>query len=610
MSSWTPLPEELQYFPNFLCYLLRELQLADRPTIRQLEVASWLQDGPRRSITCAYRGLGKSFENGAYAVWRLRCDPFNEKVLIPAATLQKCEEVATWIQLVIREIDILRCLEPPPGARSSVMAFDVANARPSQSPSVRIGGILSAGLTGLRCSYAGPDDIETLANTLTPLRRSRLASAVTELEAILFPADPGFDENAPIAFENAGFGQVFKRQIAYFGTPHLETSLYLALTQKQGYRIRFWPARYPDPADGNQWGAYRDSLSPYIAREVLADPSLVGQPTDPERFGHEELLEREIGMGTTRAQLQFQLNTRLSTLEKYPIRLGDLVVMDLDGKALPAMVTWGDGPDRRIQSLDCVGMGADSWYHSPAALGPWVAREEHWSCVLYIDPAARGSNELAWAVVAELHGNLFLLEVGGTPRGYESDVLVTLANVAKRWQVSAVENESNMGHGMFSALLRPVLEGIYPCSVTEVHNSMMKEQRLVDVLSPVVQSHRLVVSKSLIRADAAAAELDPETGQERSVMFQLSRLLPERNCLAYNDRADAVAGAVAHFTAVAAQNQAREAEAREREAFMAEAEALLGDISADFEALARGLAVTASRRRYRGSLGPERVELR
>jgi hypothetical protein len=57
---WDPLPPELWPFPHFLCYLLRELNLADTPTLRQLEVAHWLETGPDRSITTAYCGMTPS----------------------------------------------------------------------------------------------------------------------------------------------------------------------------------------------------------------------------------------------------------------------------------------------------------------------------------------------------------------------------------------------------------------------------------------------------------------------------------------------------------------------------------------------------------------------
>ena len=85
-----------------------------------------------------------------------------------------------------------------------------------------------------------------------------------------------------------------------------------------------------------------------MAAEVEEDPALVGIPTDPERFGHDELA-REVSMTKASVQLQYQLDCRLSTLDRYPIRLGDLIVMDLDGKALPEVISWASGPDQQIR---------------------------------------------------------------------------------------------------------------------------------------------------------------------------------------------------------------------------------------------------------------------
>ena len=112
--------------------------------------------------------------------------------------------------------------------------------------------------------------------------------------------------------------------------------------------------------------------------------------------------------------LQFQLNTRLATLDKFPIRLGDLVVLDIDGTALPETVVWSNSPEVRLNDLVCVGIGSDHHYHRAIFVNGWISRAETWRCVLAIDPAGRGSDELAWAVVAELNGNLFLLESGGS----------------------------------------------------------------------------------------------------------------------------------------------------------------------------------------------------
>lgn len=586
--KWEPLPPELWPFPHFLCYLLRELNLADTPTLRQLEVADWLETGPDRSITTAYRGLGKSFESGGYALWRLRHDPFTEKVLIPAATAEKAEEVATFMARCIRDVDILRCLEPRPDGRSSVKAFDVGPAVIDQSPSCRTVGILSPSLTGKRCTLALPDDIETLNNSITPLKQERLAQAVTELEAIIKPDDPGFDATAPLDFTQAGLRQVFPRQIRYLGTPHLESSLYLRLVRERNYAIRFWPARFPNPAKAEEWDCYEGSLSPAIAAAVEKNPALAGEPTDPERFGHEELLKREMRMTRASVQLQYQLNCRLSTLDRYPIRLGDLIVMDLDGKALPDVVVWSSDPAQRIQDLICVGLGADRFYHRPAAVKGWVPQEETWRCVLAVDPSGRGRDELAWAVLAELNGNVFLLECGGTTRGYEPAVLQSLAERAKRWKANYCVAESNMGDGMFTALLQPVMARVHPLSIEEVRVSQQKERRIVDTLAPLVQQHRLVVNRELIRRDYAEADQDPETGHQRSLMYQLSRITIERGALMFDDRIDVVALGAKFFTDAAAQDQQKASKQRQDEIDEANLKAWFDETGASIDALALG----------------------
>ena len=588
--NWEPLPEELWPFKNFLCYLLRELGLADTPTLRQLSVAEWLENGPDRCITTAYRGLGKSFESGAYALWRLRHDPFTEKILIPAATAEKAEEVATFMARCIRDVDILRCLEPRPDGRSSFKAFDVGPAVIDQSPSVRTVGILSPSLTGKRCTLALPDDIETLNNSITPLKQERLAQAVTELEAIIKPDDPGFDPNGKRDYTMGGKKQIFPRQIRYLGTPHLESSLYLKLVRERSYAIRFWPARFPDPKDSEQWDCYEGFLAPDIASTVEENPEVAGNPTDPERFGHEELLKRETRMTRSAVQLQFQLNCRLSTLDRYPIRLSDLIVMDLDGKALPEIAIWGNSPDLRIQNLICVGMGADRYYHRPAAVNGWIPTKDEWRCVLAVDPSGRGSDELAWSCIAELNGNFFVLESGGTTRGYEVEVLQLLAKVAKKWNVTQVVAESNMGDGMFTALLQPVMNKIYPVGIEEVRVSIQKERRIVDTLAPLIQQHRMIVSTDVIKKDYATAERDPESGHQRSLLYGMSRITTDRGSLLFDDKIDALSLGIKFFTEAAAQDQVRQKRERQeelddliRDAWFDETGASLDDLACGFK---------------------------
>lgn len=573
--TWTPIPPELGpgRFAYFVCYLLRELNLADTPTKQQMAICEWMENGPDRQITVGFRGVAKSTMAAFRALHRLRIDPFNEKILIPGSTLEKAVEITTFMQRCIRDIDVLRCLEPKADGRSSTKAFDVGPAIVDQSPSVRAVGILSPALTGKRCTCAIPDDIETLNNSITPLKQERLAQAVTELEAILKPDQ----------------GQELPRQVMFLGTPHLETSLYLRLVRERNYAIRYWPARYPDPNDPDQWECYEGNLDPRIAEEAQEYPQLVGKPTDPERFGEAELVGREMRMTRASVQLQFQLNCRLSTLDRYPIRLGDLIVMALDGKALPEVVAWSSANEHRIQSLPCVGLGSDRYYFSAALIQGWVPATETWRCILAVDPSGRGSDELAWAVIAELNGNLFLLESGGTTRGYEAEVLQLLAQKAKRWNVNTIVAESNMGDGMFTALLQPVVNKVHPCAFEERRAVGQKERRIVDTLAPLVQQHRLVINQEVIQQDWAGAERDPDTGHARSLMYQMSRITIERGALQFDDRIDVLALGCAFFVDAAAQDQEKAQRDRQEELEDAIREAWFDETGSQIDTLALGL---------------------
>lgn len=548
---WEPLPPELIPLENFVAYLLRELGLVPAdggPTKQQLSISDWQENGPNRKITVGFRGVAKSTLAAFKALRRLRIDPFYEKILIAGCTAEKAVEITTFMQRCMRDVDILQCLMPRSrGMRKSVRAFDVGPAIVDQSPSVRAVGILSPALTGKRCTYALADDIETLSNSITPLKQARLADAITELEAIIKPDS----------------GQDLPRGIDFLGTPHLETSIYLKLHRERNYAIRYWPARYPDPRDPEQIDCYEGCLDPQILAEVTQYPELVGQPTDPERFPHEDLLARELSMTPASVQLQFQLNTRLSTLNKYPIRLGDLIVMDLDGKALPELVTWTSDRSARIQDLPCVGLGADRYYHRPGVVGEWIPQAAAWRCGLFVDPSGRGRDELAWCVLAELNGNLFLLDEGGTQEGYGEPVLTMLAEKAKRWSANICEVEANYGDGMFAAILQPVMSRIHPLTVTERKvGNMQKERRIADILSPVTQQHRLVVNLSVIRASWSESEQDSETGHLRSLFTQLSRLTQDRGALEWDDRVDVLSFGVSHFTESARQDQERQTQQR------------------------------------------------
>lgn len=159
-----------------------------------------------------------------------------------------------------------------------------------------------------------------------------------------------------------------------------------------------------------------------------------------------------------------------------------------------------------INELPCVGLGDDRYYSPMALVGSWIP---YTGSVMAIDPAGRGKDETAYAVVKILNSQLFLLESGGFSGGYSEDTLEKLAQIAKRQQVNRVLIEANFGDGMFEQLLKPFLTRIYPVTTEEVKHSIQKEKRIIDTLEPVMNQHRLIVDRRLIEQDYKSTQYLP-----------------------------------------------------------------------------------------------------
>jgi hypothetical protein len=105
--------------------------------------------------------------------------------------------------------------------------------------------------------------------------------------------------------------------------------------------------------------------------------------------------------------------------------------------------------------------------------------------------------------------------------------------------------ESNLGDGMFSALLTPVLHKIYPCRIEEIRHNIQKEKRICDVLEPVMNSHKLCISRRVIEDDfKSTQDLPADQAIKYQLMYQLSRVTRLRGALRHDDRLDALSMAV------------------------------------------------------------------
>lgn len=505
-------------FRAFLWAIWQHLGLPE-PTPIQLDLAQYLQHGPRRSIIEAFRGVGKSWITAAFVLWLLYRDA-DLKIMVVSASKVRADDFSTFCLRLIQEVPFLAHLAPGKDQRSSKINFDVGPAKTSKDPSVKSVGITGQ-ITGSRADVIIPDDVEVPGNSLTQGQRDKLAELVKEFDAVLKPGG----------------------RIIYLGTPQTEQSLYLTLAQR-GYEVRIWPARYPDPK--KLQGIYGDRLAPYIRKRLDADLTRVGKTTEPKRFTDADLLEREASYGKAGFALQFMLDTSLSDADLYPLKLHDLMVMSVDTNLGPSSVAWGASPEVVIHDLEQVGMNGDRWYRpifTAKDFAPYTG------CCMFVDPSGRGKDETAYAIVKMLFGYLYLVEVGGFLNGYEDSTLQALADACKRHKVNYVRVEPNFGDGMFTKLLMPFLRNTYPVTVEEERSVGQKEKRIIDTLEPVMMQHKLIVAESVVREDQRQKypDLAPEHQLKYRLFYQLTRVTKERGALAHDDRLEAVAGAVGYW---------------------------------------------------------------
>lgn len=183
---------------------------------------------------------------------------------------------------------------------------------------------------------------------------------------------------------------------------------------------------------------------------------------------------------------------------------------------------------------------------------PWRI-DDQWrtpaGCVMFIDPAGRGQDEIAWAVVKSLHGYLYCMECRGLRGGYEESNLVFIAQRAMLFGVQEVVVEPNFGDGMFLKILGPVLQKIYPCTLRESERaSTQKEKRIIDTIEPVMTQHKLIIDREVVLRDCDEHEGETSVmAQQRSLLYQLTRITKEAGCLRHDDRLDALAGAIYYW---------------------------------------------------------------
>ena len=517
------IPSKLLDFRNFLYLCWKHLNLPE-PTALQYDIANFIQGDDQRLVINAFRGIGKSWISSVYVCHQLLLDP-QKNILVVSASKNRADDFSTFTLRLINEIDVLAHLRPLESQRQSKVSFDVRPARASHAPSVKSLGITSQ-LTGSRSDLVIADDVETSQNSATMGMRDKLSTQVKEFESIIKPLG----------------------RIIFLGTPQTEMSLYNELP-KRGYKLQLWPARYPEL---KQLRNMSKTISPAISKTWHIDK--VGFPTDALRFDFEDLREREMSYGKSGFNLQFMLDTSLTDEDKYPLKLSDLVVMTTNPTKAPEKIVWASSPELKCEDLPCVGLHLDAYYRPMQVSGDWL---DYHGAVLAIDPSGRGKDETAYAVIKMFNGNLFLTDSGGLVGGYTDKTLQGLADIANKEKVKSILVEENYGGGMFTKLLMPFIQRTYPVTIEEIRHSTSKEKRILDVLEPLIQQHRLIVNRAVVLNDYQKTQELYSTDQalRYQLFYQMSRLSRTKGSLAFDDRLDVLAMACKYWVEQLARDQ-------------------------------------------------------
>lgn len=536
-------------FRVFLTLLWRHLNLPD-PTPLQLDIAYYLQhhgwNGEiDRLIIMAFRGAAKSWITAAYVLWNLLRNP-QLKIGVFSGSARRSVNFVNFCLNLVAEVPELQHLRPKPNQRQSATAFDVAPSRPDQTPSVFAVGITSS-IVGFRADIIVGDDVETNKNSMTPEMREKIADAVKEFDAIIKPGG----------------------QIIFLGTPQTEASIYVVLVPR-GYNIKIWPVRYPNQKQRRMYG---DRLAPWVVFQLQRNPSLIGTSTEPGRFSEEDLTGRELSWGKAGFALQYMLDTSLSDVDRYPLRLRDLVVMSLDRRSAPDLVAWGSGDHLRHKELSPISLDGDALY-APASVSDTYSKYQ--TMCAFIDPSGAGKDETSLTIGGVVNSTPYLVKQAGWMDGFGEETLKAIAKLLVEWRVKTCRVEEDFGQGMFAQLLAPYVRKEWeavnaklPRSewgatevVSERAKRMQKELRILEVLEPLFNGHRLVVSLDVLVEDLNQVRRRDGTDlrDRYSLMYQITRLTRERDSLPHDDRVEGLAGLMMmliEFLGMSPEDQAR-----------------------------------------------------
>lgn len=490
------IPQEVvDDFRNHLYFCFKHLGLGE-PTKIQYEIAREIQEGANDCILAAGRGTGKSTITACLASWEWLKDP-NLTFLVLSNTQGKAIDFVSQARKILSVVPYCKFMVPRDQDKDNALGFNLAvRTKFTQDLNCAARGITGQ-ITGLHADRVVLDDIEVSGKNETPVGKETLLKKLAELESI----------------RNKG------SRVIFLGTPHYQDSVYNVL--KESYPMIKYPAEMPNVSVPHEV----EDVAPW----VLGLDIEPGDATQPERFDRDELGSRRAKIGPSHYALQYKLITSLADQDRYPLKLRDLVVMDIDPEMGPDKIVWQG--QNALRDMPNFGISGDC-VPEPMHISNNYIKYQHTH--LCIDPSGRGTDETGLCVASVLSGTIFVHELLGISGGYDDGTLMKIAKIVNEYQIPLVRVESNFGDGLFTKVLTPFL--IQHCGkvgIEEYKVTGQKELRIIETLEPVMSMHRLVIARKAIR------------DQENQI--QLTRLHRGRGALKHDDRVDVLSAAVEFY---------------------------------------------------------------
>lgn len=490
-------PQEMvEDFRNHLWACFKYLGLGE-PTPLQYAMADLMQNGPRDFQLQAGRGAGKSVINACFASWRLLTNP-DRTIMVISATSDRAIKFIGQVRKILDVVPYCEHLKPKEFDKDNAFGFNVGcRTIFGQDLSCYAKGITGQ-ITGSHADDIIADDVEIEENADTPYAREKLLNKLAELEQIR--------NNTPDGC------------IRILGTFQSTDSIYIKLSNS--YPIVKFPAIVPNPDIPGEI----DNCAEYILKLDLE----VGESTQPERFPLDVLKSREAKIGPRLFSLHYKLDPTLSDRAKYPLKLEDLIVIEVNPELFPEKITW---EKRTVKKIESYGISGDLIYEPQ-----WISPNfiPYMQTAMFVDPSGRGSDETAICVASFINGYVVIHELLGLQGGYEEVLLKKIAKIAYEYDIKIIRVESNFGDAMYCNLLKPVVSELCgQVAVEDFRVTGAKETRIIRSLEPIMAMHKLIFNTKAIK--------DPENQK------QITRITERRGSLKHDDRVDILSSAVSYW---------------------------------------------------------------